>query len=130
MAKKKAASSEAIRKRLQKRKEARDEPKATKAKAKKTTAKKSTAKAKTAAKKPAAKKTAKKAEASTGKRTHIAAHIDENLKAAVTEIAEAKGTSNSAYLRDLVQRDVSNFARRQTKAGKRLSKAVKAATAD
>ena len=120
------------RKRLQKRKQARSEPEP-KAKTKKATAKKATAKKATATKKQpakAAKKAKAKTEAATGKRTHIAAHISEDLKAAVTEIAEAKGMSNSAYLRDLIERDAKNAARRQTKAGKKLSKALKAVTAD
>ena len=144
MATKKAADKDAIRARMSRRRKARAEAKETakpvkartpvkaksKAAAAKTRTKAAAGKTKATAKatsKAAAGK-AKASAAADGKRTHIATHISETLKSAAAEVAKSRDLSNSAYIRELIQANVTAFAKRQAKSGKNLSKAMKAAT--
>lgn len=64
--------------------------------------------------------------ASGGERSHIAAHLTPELKAAVAHLAEAKGKSQSAFLRDLAQSAVNNEVRKIKRSNKRVPKELSA----
>lgn len=131
MANKSSNIEERIKRQRQRRRAKADEAEEEKPKRRRTSTSSSSRKrpAKQPAKKqPARKRPAKKAEkASTGERSHIAAHLSPELKAAVATLAESRDKSQSAFLRDLAQGAVNNEVRKLKRANKQVPRALKAA---